>query len=118
MRVRQALAGIGVTAVMLVGTTLPAMAVTYLEVPGAAAKFEGYFDRITLFDIACDDDSVYTEWKTEGGDTIKVANTSGCGTSRWVDIPMANNTKIWFRVCVDKSWPTYDKCSTWDWDIV
>lgn len=116
MRVRHALAGIGVTAAILIGTALPASAVSYLEVPGAAAKFD--HDYINIYDTACDDDSVYIQWKTEGGSTIKVPNTRGCGTVDKYDIPMSLGTKVYFRVCVDKSWPTADKCSAWDWDIV
>ena len=117
MRIRRmAMAGIGLTAVLVGGTALPASAFTYLEVPGAAARYVR--TDIEIMDTACDDDSVYTQWHTDGGNVIKVPNTRGCGTTSKYQLPLGNNTKFWFRICVDKSWPTPDKCSAYDWDVM
>jgi hypothetical protein len=97
---------------------LPASAFTYLEAPGGGAVARYVQHDIEISDTACDDDSVYMQWHTDGGKVIKVPNTRGCGTTDKYTLPLGNNTKFWFRICVDKSWPTADKCSAYDWDIM
>ncbi|WP_328995532.1 hypothetical protein OG394_12975 [Kribbella sp. NBC_01245] len=117
MRTRSALAGLGLTATFMAAAALPAAAASsYITHPGVTGELE-LAGRILVDDTACDDDSVYAQWKTYGGQVQKITNTSGCraGASAG-NVPMGKGTDIYWRVCVDKSWPTSDSCSAWKVD--
>jgi hypothetical protein len=118
MRKSSVLAGVGVVSLALLGTPLIASASASnsdtAEITGARTVIGIWGHGMSVYDTACDDDSVYGNWKTYSGKTQKVTNTNGCGTKDFGDIPMGSGTQIYFRVCVDKSWPTSDKCSGWE----
>ncbi|WP_328996189.1 hypothetical protein OG394_16200 [Kribbella sp. NBC_01245] len=124
MRRLHTAAGIAVASTILLGTALPAMAGTTdreieLNWPGVGGSFNLTDKDIAVGDEACDDDSVYAQWKTIPGNTIMIRNNDGCnGPWKHGSVPMGDGTWVYWRICVDKSWPTSDSCTGWDSGVV
>ncbi|MFC0627409.1 hypothetical protein [Kribbella deserti] len=116
---RRALTALAITAAVLFASAPPAMAGT-LSVKGASGELNLWGGRLTVTDTACDDDSVYANWRTDFGETIKLKNEIGCGFYKLEDLPLppGKQTDVIWRVCVDKSWPTGDLCSGWKRETV
>jgi hypothetical protein len=109
---RRIAAVVGVSAALLLGMSGGASAGA-IAWPGVNGSLNASNNTISVKDAACDDDSVYANWKTQGGDQQKINNTSGCGSTVTKGVPIGDGTTIFWRVCVDKSWPTSDSCSPW-----
>lgn len=112
MRKAAIVPAIGASAAMMLGVTGVASA-SAVSWPGVNGALYASSNTLHVKDAACDDDSVYAQWRTQGGDTQKINNTSGCGATVSRVLPMGEGTVIFWRVCVDKSWPTSDSCSPW-----
>lgn len=112
MRKSAILAAAGASTAMMLGFTGIAAAGT-IAWPGVNGALYASSNTLYVKDAACDDDSVYANWQTQGGAVQKINNTSGCGQTTSGHIPIGDGTTILWRVCVDKSWPTGDSCSPW-----
>ncbi|WP_410579915.1 hypothetical protein [Amycolatopsis sp. lyj-108] len=112
MRKSTAVTVLGAAAAMMVGFSGIASAGT-IGIPGVSGALYASSNTLYVKDAACDDDSVYAQWQTQGGQVQRLNNTSGCGTTVSSRLPMGDGTTILWRVCVDKSWPTSDSCSAW-----
>ena len=82
-------------------------------VPGVNVSLYPKTNAIIVFDTLCDDDSVYGFWKTDGGAEIRINNKDGCGTVVLAHVPIGDGTFVYYKACVDRSWPTSDLCSGW-----
>ncbi|MFI5733147.1 hypothetical protein ACIA49_23745 [Kribbella sp. NPDC051587] len=113
MRTKRVLAGTGIATALLLSVALPASAQTIDDVPGVKGVFDIGEKHITVYDTLCDDDSVYAQWKTIPGEVQRIRNNNGCGSSDGGYVPMGDGEIVYWRVCVDRSLPTRDKCSSW-----
>lgn len=103
---------VGASAALLLGLSGVASAGS-ISIPGVSGSLYASNNTISVKDAACDDDSVYANWMTQGGDQQRISNTSGCGSTVTKGVPIGNGTTIFWRVCVDKTWPAGDTCSPW-----
>jgi hypothetical protein len=112
LRASRVAIGTGISAALMLALAGTASATT-INWPGVVGTLNPSNNTLYVKDAACDDDSVYANWKTQGGQQQRLNNTSGCNTTSSGRIPMGEGTVILWRVCVDKSWPTSDDCSGW-----
>jgi len=112
MHSRRIAAVLGVSAAIVLGSSGMASAGS-ITWPGVVGTLHVSNNTLSVKDAACDDDSVYANWQTQGGAVQKINNTGGCGSVVTKGVPVANGTVVLWRVCVDKSWPTSDSCSPW-----
>jgi hypothetical protein len=117
MYARRIAAVVGASAVALLAFQGSALAGSIVH-PGVTGTLHVSNNTLSVKDSACDDDSVYAIWKTDGGAEQKINNTSGCNGVVTKPVPMGNGTRIFWKVCVDKSWPTSDSCSPWKNEII
>jgi hypothetical protein len=79
---------------------------------GVRVTFVSLNEVFRLYDTVCDGRPVYLEYKVNGGSTVRLRHSDGCGTHANYDRSMAEGAAVEYRGCVGTPESTV-RCSSW-----
>ena len=118
--IKKAALTLGALALAIGGAALVAPAAqanSTVSVPGARAYFTSDGEIFRLYDTKCDNETVYLQYRVNGGPVDREDFPGGCSSTRHATYnkDFSEGAEVRYRVCTNPSHAA-DRCSVWRTD--